>query len=479
MATTVSGASAVPTTGTLTSSGVGSGLDIQGLVQKLVTAEGAPKTARLDSAEADAQAKLSALGSLRSALSSFQDAVDKLKTQSVFSGRTVVTSSNDFFTATASSSALPATYSVEVEQIAAAQKLQSQPVASGGVVGTGTLTITSGGQNFDIDIDSTNNTVAGIASAINASPAGADVVATVITGASGSQTLTLTARNTGVANAITVTESGGDGGLAALQFPPSGGSGLTEIAQASDARAKIEGVEVTSATNSITGAIDGVTINLIAQNDPGDMSTFTVQNDEASAKSLISAFVKAYNGVVDAVTSIASYDADKKQGGPLFGDVGVLNITDQLRRTLSSVVPGVDSSLNMLAKIGVTADVDGHLNVDSTKLNTALDTSFDDIGKLFADSKDGLATKLDAMLTPYLQSGGVFDGRNDSIKASIADIDDQRQQLNDRLTELQDRYTKQFNALDTLLSQLQSTSNFLTQQFANLPGFTSSATKKS
>ncbi|HUL82004.1 MAG TPA: flagellar filament capping protein FliD [Gammaproteobacteria bacterium] len=472
MATTVTGASTAPLTGTLTSNGVGSGLDIQGLVQKLVAAEGAPKSARLDSAEADAQAKLSALGSLRSALSSFQDAVEKLKSVDAFSTRQVVASSKDFFTATAGTSALPATYAVEVEKLAQAQKLQSQPVASATAVGTGTLTITSGGENFDIDIDSTNNTIAGIAKAINASPAGQDVIATVITGTGGTATLTLTARTTGAANAITVTQSGGDGGLAALQYPPSGGIGLAQVTQASDALAKIEGVEVTSPTNTISDAIDGVSITLLEQNDPGDTSTFAVQTDETAAKSLINAFVKAYNGVVDAVKSVASYDANAKQAGPLFGDAGVVNITDQLRRTLSSVVPGVDSSLNMLAKVGVTADVDGHLSVDATKLDTAFNTSFEDVGKLFADPQAGLAAKLDTMLTPYLQTGGVFDSRNDSLKASIADIDDQRTQLNNRLAELQDRYTKQFNALDTLLSQLQSTSNFLTQQLASLPGFT-------
>jgi flagellar hook-associated protein 2 len=481
MATTVtSTAAAPPLQGTITSNGVGSGLDVQGIVQKLVAAEGAPKSARLDSAEADAQAKLSALGSLRSALSTFQDAVTKLKDINGFQGRQVVTSSEDFFSATASTTALPATYEVEVEQLAQAHKLQSTPFASGSaVVGTGTLRITTGGQNFDIVVDSTNDTVAGIANAINTSPAGKSVIATVIAGAGGSATLTLTARTTGVANALTLTQSGGDGGLAALQYPPSGSTGLTEIAQALDAHAKIEGVEVTSATNTISGAIAGVDISLLEANDTGDTSTLTVQYDETSARSLIASFVKAYNGIVDSVQSVASYDSDTKQGGPLFGDGGVTNIVDQLRRVLGSTVPGLDSSLNMLAKIGVTADLDGHLSVDDTKLDAAFNTSFDDIGKLFGAPNVGLANNLGGLLDSYLSSGGVFDGRNDSLKASIADIDDQRQQLNDRLNDLQTRYLQQFNALDTLLAQMQSTSSFLTQQLANLPGFTFSDGKKS
>jgi flagellar hook-associated protein 2 len=407
--------------------------------------------------------------------------VTKLKDLNGFEGRSVTTSSEDFFTATAGTTALPATYEVEVEQLAQAHKLQSKAFASSSTpIGTGTLRITTGGQNFDIVVDSTNNTASGLASAINQSAAGKSVIATVITGAGGTQTLTLTARTTGVANAITVTQSGGDGGLAALQYPPSGPTGLTQIAQALDAHAKIEGVEVSSATNTISGAVPGVDINLLEANDPGDTSTLTVQFDQTSATSLINAFVKAYNGVVDAVQSVASYNADTKTGGPLFGDAGITNITDQLRRVLGSNVAGLDSSLNMLAKIGITAGLDGHLSVDSTKLDAAFKTSFDGVGKLFATPTVGIAGSLDTLLDSYLSSGGVFDGRNQSLKDSIADIDDQRTQLNNRLSDLQQRYLQQFNALDTLLAQMQSTSSFLTQQLANLPGSTfSDGTKKS
>ena len=481
MATTVtSAAGAPPLQGTITSNGVGSGLDVQGIVQKLVQAEGAPATARLDRAEADAQAKISALGSLRSALSTFQSAVAKLQDIHGFEGRQVVTSSDDFFKATARTTAVPATYDIEVEQLAQAHKLQSTPFASSStVIGTGTLRITTGGQSFNIVIDSTSNSVAGIASAINSSAAGKNVVATVITGAGGAATLTLAARTTGVANALTVTQSGGNGGLAALQYPPNGNVGLAQIAEARDARAKIEGIEVTSSTNTISGAIDGVDISLLEANDPGDTSKLTVQYDKPAARSLIDAFVKAYNGIVDSVKSVASYDPATKQASPLFGDSGVLNIVDQLRRVLGSPVNGVDSAVDMLTKIGITFGLDGHLSVDDTKLNAAFATNFDDLGNLFAAPDVGLANGLDNLLDSYLSSGGVFDGRNDSLKASISDIDDQRERLSGRLNALQTRYLAQFNALDTLLAQMQQTSSFLNQQLSNLPGFTFSDGKKS
>jgi len=205
--------------GSIVTSGVGSGLDVAGLVKKLVEAEGAPKSARLDQQEAKAQAKLSALGTLRAALAKFQDTVSTLKSIDKFQGRQVSLSSSDFLGATADSTAVPGSYDVEVQQVASAHKLQSGPYATTAtVVGTGTLRIVTGGKTFDITIDDTNKTLAGIAKAINASPASANVMATVITGATEAR-LVITARNSGAANAMTITQSGGDGGLAACDQP--------------------------------------------------------------------------------------------------------------------------------------------------------------------------------------------------------------------------------------------------------------------
>jgi flagellar hook-associated protein 2 len=463
--------------GTIISAGAGSGLDVAGLVQKLVEAEGAPKNARLDSAEAKVQAKVSALGSLRSALASFRDAVAKLKDLDAFQGRLATPSSKEFLSASATSAASPATYEIEVTRLACAHKLQSEPfVAKTSVIGTGTLTITTAGQSFDVAIDATSNTVAGVASAINASAAGAKLTATVVVGAGGAATLTLTARETGSANAITVAQAGGDGGLSQLVFPPSGG-GLTEIREALDARVLIDGVEVTSATNTISGAIDGVEIDLVAANDPGETSDLAISYDRKGAREAIDSLVKSYNAVVDAIKSVASYNAETRKGGPLFGDAGVQNLVYQLRRELGAAVGAVDASFDMLAKIGVSVDVGGKLAVDGAKLDKVFAADFDEVGKLFASDNVGVATKLDKLLEPYLRSGGILDSRNDVLKASIEDITSQRDALAQRLEALQARYLKQFNALDGLLAQMQSTSNFLAQQLRNLPGTALSAKK--
>jgi flagellar hook-associated protein 2 len=354
-----------------------------------------------------------------------------------------------------------------VQQLASAQKLQSTTYAAPStVVGTGTLHIVTGGQAFDVTVDSTNNTLAGIATAINRSAAGQMVIASVISGA-GDARLTIAARATGAANAMTITQSGGDGGLAGLV------SGLTERSQALDARALIDGVVATSATNTISGVIAGVDLTVKQENALGETTEVSIGYDTAGARKAIDDFVKSYNAIVDAIKTTSSYDPTTKQGGPLFGDAGVSNIVYQLRRELTSNVAGLDSSLDMLGEIGVTAGLDGKLSVDSGDLDAAFAANFDAVGQLFAADGKGVAVKLDTLLGQYLSSDGIFQSRTASLKSSIDDIGDQRQALNDRLTELQARYTKQFNALDGLLAQMQTTSNFLTQQLGKLPGYTS------
>jgi flagellar hook-associated protein 2 len=271
---------------------------------------------------------------------------------------------------------------------------------------------------------------------------------------------------------MTITQSGGDGGLSELEYPPSG-SGMAQLAEALDARVLVDGVLATSDTNAISGAIAGVTLNVNQKNALGETTTVGVDYNRTATRKTVGDFVTAYNAVVDAIKSVASYNASTKQGGPLFGDAGVLNIADQLRRVLSSTVSGVDEATDMLAEIGISAGLDGKLSINSTQLDAAFNANFDAVGQLFAADKVGVAVKLGDLLEQYVGADGLFDKRTETLNASIKDIGDQRQALTDRLSELQARYTKQFNALDTLLAKLQGTSNYLAQQLGNLPGFKS------
>jgi flagellar hook-associated protein 2 len=233
----------------------------------------------------------------------------------------------------------------------------------------------------------------------------------------------------------------------------------------------VDGVLATSGTNTVSGAIMGVTLNVSQANVLGKTTTVNVDYNRTATRKSVGDFVTAYNAVVDAIKSVASYNVSTKQGGPLFGDTGVLNIGDQLRRVLTANVPGLNQATDMLAGIGISAGLDGKLSVNSARLDAAFNTNFDGVGQLFAADKVGVAVKLGGLLDQYVGAAGLFDKRAATLNASIKDISDQRSALTDRLTELQARYTKQFNALDTLLAKLQSTSNYLAQQLGNLPGF--------
>ena len=461
--------------GTVISSGIGSGLDIRGLVAQLVAAEGQPETIRLDTQEARLQSKLSAVGSLTSALDALQTSLESLSDPDTFRGRTVSLSSPDFVAATATSSAAPASYAVEVQQLATAHRLVSGPYATEDtIVGTGTLTLSLGGASFSVDIvDGTdaNNTLAGIRDAINGATDNPGIVATIVTGVSGAQ-LILAGTETGAANQIVVTASGGDGGLVPLTYDPGNGiTNLTELEAAVDASVLIEGILVTSATNTVSDAIEGVELSLLDVNAPGETSTVSIDFDRDGAKAAVGKFVEAYNGLIDMVTEATRYDADSGTAGPLLGDAGLRNILFQLRREMGRLGVGATGSFGTLSDLGVTAELDGKLSIDDTDLDAALDADLDGVVDFFSADETGLAVRLDAFLEPFLQSGGVLESRRDGLNASIEDINDRREALQQRLIAVEARLLRQFNALDSLLAELQSTSGFLQQQLDSLPGF--------
>ena len=282
--------------------------------------------------------------------------------------------------------------------------------------------------------------------------------------------LILRSTETGATNNIVVTQSGGDGGLAPLTYDPANSvENLIEIEPAQDARALIDTFAVESPTNSISGAIPGLDISLLATNAVGETTTLAVAYDQESAQAMVGKLVESYNALIDAVASVASYDPESKTAGPLFADAGLRNIEFQLRRELGRGLESLGGPFENLSQIGVSVELDGKLSLDTTKLSAAFDASFDGIGQLFSDSEDGLAVRLDQLLEPYLASGGVLDGRNDTLKSTIDDIADRRESLNQRLATLEQRLFRQFNALDTLLAQMQTTSNYLAQQLSNLP----------
>jgi flagellar hook-associated protein 2 len=451
------------------SSGIGSGLDIAGIVQQLVAAEGQPVEARIGRQEARTQAQLSAFGTLKSALAEFRDKLEAMKDLQSFLTRKAVSADEEIFTVSADSSAVPARYAVDVVQLAQAQKLASTAFAgTDTVVGTGTLTITVGTLSFDVEVTEENNTLAGIRDAINNAGDNAGVAATIVNAEAGSY-LILSAEDTGLAGTMTVTQAGGDGGLSALAYdPPNGLNGLTEAVAAQDAQILVDGLEVSSSSNTIAGAIDGVTIELLLTS-AGLPVDLEVDNDEDAVQQTITGFVEAWNHLTQTISSLTAFDPASEIAGPLLGDATVRGIQTKIRRELGAAVESLDLPFSMLSDIGIETQVDGTLEIDDARLSAALSTDFQRLGQLFANPTDGFAQRLFGVVDQFLGVDGMLETRTAGLNGQIESYNEQRDRLSERLAALETRLFKQFNALDALLGQLAATSNYLTEQLANLP----------
>ena len=448
---------------TLTSTGLGSGLDINSIVEQLVTAERAPTANRLTQRETKANEELSALGKFKSALATFKDALAKLTDSATFQGRAVTVEDDKVFTATAGSTSLPGTYSVEVMNLASAQRLRSIGFADATTgIGTGNLAITVNGQTANIVIGSPANTLNDIRDAINDSPDNPGVRATIVNASDGAH-LIVSSTETGASNAITIAVSGGDGGLASFAYAAGAPANpMLELQAAADANVVIDGFPVTSASNDITDAIDGVTINLVAAK-PGTMLDVSIEYDPEGAKTSVAGFVTAYNKLIDTVTELTRYNADTRDAAPLLGDATVRGIRDQLRREMSKTLGSGD--FTSLAAIGVTTETTGKLAVDATKLGAAIDADFDAVSNLFSGT-GGLATRLETIAEATLSTGSTIATREDALKTTLKTITDQRETLDERIERVRARLLDQFNAMDRLLGQLKNTSSFLSQQLS-------------
>jgi len=455
MAITVN--STTPTSGLLTSLGVGSGLDVATLVTQLVNAKKAPQQNQITDQAQTANTQLSGLGQVNAALSALQSAMASISDGSAFTAHSVSSSDTTILNATATGSAVAGSYKIEVTQLASALKASSGAFTdSSAAVGTGTLTIAVGDQTMNLSIDGSNNSLASIRDAINKSTDNPGVSATIVTGTDGAH-LVLSGTRTGAANGFTVSSSGGDGGLAALNYDASAGSGnnLTVINAASDALYTIDGLAANSAGNSISTAIDGLTLNLSTLG----TSTVSVANDPSKATSALTNLVNTYNSFVGIYQNLTKYDATTKTAGAMIGDATLNGINS----TLSRIVGGSTNGAT-LSSIGISLQVDGTLKLDSDKLTAALADGGKQVSDVFGGD-NGFAAQLGTQLTSWVGDNGVLAGRTDSISQQLKDLGDQQTALNARMDSLTARYQAQFTALDTLMSKLNNTSSYLTQQF--------------
>jgi len=268
--------------------------------------------------------------------------------------------------------------------------------------------------------------------AINSATNNPGVSASILTTSAGSR-LVLSGTATGAANAITVTQSGGDGGLAALAYDPANSNTkLTQTQAPLNANFSINGFAATSPSNVVTGAITGVTLTLAKATAVATPTTLTVGNDTTGAQTSIGTFVTALNGVLTSIQTLTSYDASTQTAGVLLGNQTLLSFKNQLSKILGEVNSSISNGPQTLAALGIGANTQGTYDTNATSLTNALTSNVSAVGQLLGGT-NGIATQINSLVTQYTQSGGLIDTINNGLQSGLSDVANQQAALTARM----------------------------------------------
>ena len=475
---------------TISSPGLGSGLDVSSIVDQLVAIERRPIDL-LTTQKTALQSKLSAFGLLKSYTTNVEDSVARLADPALWQKTSTGTTDATAVTATSTAAASPGNYSVQVGQLAQAQSLASGAyLANTSSVGTGTLKIELGAwgagpaftpkvpaASVDIVIGPGEDSLESVRTKINAANAG--VSASIIKDGTGSR-LVIRSLATGAENAMRITATADTAlpvlptdppSLASLVYNPAvpASSKLTQSLEAKDAQATINGLAVTSKSNTFADVIDGVTLTV------GKVTTTAVQvsvgSDKDAMKKAVNDFVKAYNDISTYLAQQTKYDPDTKTAGDLQGDRATLSLQSQLRSALVQS-SGASSTFRSLSDMGIELQRNGNLTVNDTKLSAALG-NLTEVGKAFTNPASsgvgytGLAVTLKSLTDSMTLTDGLVTTRSDGLRTSIKRVDDQVARYELRVASTKERLLRQYSALDTKLSSLNSLNSYISQQITN------------
>ncbi len=472
---------------TLSSIGVGSGLDANSIISQLVSLERVPIT-QLQTAAGKIDARLSAFGRIQSALDGLRTAARTLGDSSTWGAASTTSADATAVSMTALAGSSAGSYAVKVDALAAAQMNASSAVTNPQVaIGAGTLTIDvgrwaddlsgftpkAGSSPLTITINPGEDTLEQIRDKIN-NTADAPVRASIVNDTNGAR-LVLQSTQTGAENGFRIGVADADGnhtddsGLSRLAYDPAGGAAVSTRTQAArNAQATINGLAVESSTNSLANVIDGVSLTL------GKVTTgtidLTVSRDTASMRKSIDGFVSAYNDVIRLVRDQTKYDPTSKSAATLQGDRTAVNLLTQLR----SAIGASSSASSVFARnsdIGLSVQTDGTLKLDSSKLDAGF-AKLPELQKFFATSTDdaastGLAPRLRQLIDQVLGSEGAMTSRQDGLRQLKADNGKRQEALEDRVAQTEKRLRAQYQALDASMAKLNKLSGFMTQQITN------------
>jgi len=466
--------------------GIGSGLDLSTILDSLTTAEKASLTP-ISTQQTAYTAKLSAYATLKSSLSTFQTANTALNSADLFTA-TSASSSSSAFSATTSGTVVAGKYTISVTQLAQAQTLTSAVQTSNTTAlgdssaSSRTLSIAlKDGTSKDITLTSDQTSLTGMRDAINSADAG--VSATIIKVGDGSYRLSLTSSETGSDNAVSSIKVTGDDTLQGIVGYDSTASSnaMTESVTAQNAKLTVNNVEIENSSNTISDALEGITLNL--NDTTSGNQTLTITKDTSKAESAIKTWTDAYNTLLDQFNTLTKYtavdvgaDSQDSSNGALVGDSTLRTIQTQLKSMLTNAQSS--STYKTLAQIGITTDpTTGSLELDSDKLETALSSDADGVKEMIVgDGKTtGITTTIATNLTGWLSTTGIVQAATDGVSKTLNQLTDQYNEMSTRIDNMVARYKTQFTALDVLMSSLNQTSSYLTQQFESSSSSSSSS----
>lgn len=432
-----------------TVSGIGSGVDTQSIVTALVNAEKAPKQAQINKQTTTATTTLSAIGTIKGALDTYRAAIAKLNTAASFNGLAGTSSDVAIAKVSVSDGASGGSYALEVTKLATASKISTSVYAAGAssVVNdtdaATTLTIGQSGSSYDVSIAS-GATLQQARDTINSQLQSKGISANILTDASGSR-LVFSSTKMGKDTELTLK---GDSELA---------KDYTTVAIPQNAEYTIDSIKMESASNSVSSAVSGLNIDLVKEG----KSTLTVATSADTLKTSVQSFISAYNALMTSINTqtkvTTSADGSASGAGALTGDAGMRALVTAVRGEL--LKSSGTGSLQSLSQLGInTVQKTGLLELDSTKWDKAVAANGSAIAGLFT-GKDGLLSRMTAATDSYAKTGGVLASRQTSLTTTLADLTTSQQNLDRRIEALTETLSKKYNAMDTLVAQLNATSS--------------------
>lgn len=469
----------------ITNAGVGSGLNLEGIISATVQAEDTPKRSQFVQKDTRLNLELSGVGAVKSALSTLDSAVKKLADEDNFNNRTSTVTqpeSGDLISVSTTSNSTPGDFDIEVKQLAQGSRAVSNDglynaptdvvTASGGK-----LTIGAGAESFEVTL-SAGATLEDLRDAINDAGDNFGLSVNIVNtgGITPQSKLVFSSSITGKSNDLTITGDTAELDNVTTTALGGGAGGLTIAVEdaAQDAIIEVDGIVVNSDTNKFKDAVQDMTITVLKESENNETANVSVDYDKETVTKTIDEFISAFNNVISVI------DQQTGANGALSGDSSMRSLKNQLITSLSSEITGAGNFTSIFdLGLGLASEKVGASRVTTLEksnvvgnLSENLDSFYADVGKAFSGA-GGLATQFSTLLDGYVKSDGALKFREDAIGGEIRQLEDDVANHEYRMEQLEVRLRQQYSALDVLVAQLQSSGQFLTSQLASLPGFTS------